>query len=287
MTEDDLKRITIISDGTGKTAKRLMDAVLAQYAAEQVVLRVENIYQEVRSKQKINGILRQITSEYLVIFSIIEDNLRKYLHSKLHEREILHLDVLQPMLTTMKKFLGFHPHYRPGLLQVIDDKYYSKVDAIGFTVEHDDGRGYNLDQSDLILLGVSRTCKTPISMFMACNLGLKVANIPVIAEEFLGKNLLSRLDGIDRNKIIGLVMQPNVLSMVRMERTYIMTDDDQGRMMVEKYHNEDEIRKEVIFSRRLFERLQIEVIDVTRRAIEEVSAEIIRLTGYDEFNSIL
>ncbi|MCK4856688.1 MAG: kinase/pyrophosphorylase, partial [candidate division Zixibacteria bacterium] len=123
------KNIVIIADGTGRTAKRLMDAVLAQYSEQTVNFSVENIYQQVRTKRRANEILKEISDDYLVLFSIISADLREHFHNRLEERGVLHLDVLEPMLNTMSKFLGVHPDYKPGLLQRIDDNYYHKVDA--------------------------------------------------------------------------------------------------------------------------------------------------------------
>lgn len=277
----ELKKIIIVSDGTGKTAKRLMDAVLAQYNEYKINFVVENIFQEVRTKQRANAILKKIGADSLVIFSIISDDLRRHFHDKLHSREILHLDVLDPMLRTMKKFLGVHPNYKPGLLQVIDHKYYSKIDAIGYTVEHDDGRGYLLERADLILLGVSRTCKTPISMYLACNHGFRVANIPLIADQSYKRNLLKKLKDIDRKKIKGLIMKAEVLSMVRLERSHILAEDMVGKSKFEKYYDLREIRDELRFSREIFDELNIGTLDVTRRAIEEISSDILHRLGHD------
>ena len=174
------KKIVIISDGTGKTAKRLMDSVIYQYRGQQVSYSLIEIYKEVRNKGQFDNVLKKIDDDYLVIVSIISDDLMKYIRKALDDRRILHLNVLEPMLNTMSKFLGVHPDYKPGILQIVDDRYYKKVDAIGFTVEHDDGMGKFINEADVILLGLSRTCKTPISVYLACNFGLKAANIPII-----------------------------------------------------------------------------------------------------------
>jgi regulator of PEP synthase PpsR (kinase-PPPase family) len=182
---DDPKKIIILSDGTGKTAKRLMDAVLAQYSQYALDYDLDNIYKKVRDKKSVDEILESIDDSYLVIFSIISEKLDSYLHENLQKREILHLNILRPMLITMSKFLGVRPDYRPGILHVVDHKYYKKVDAIGYTVEHDDGGGGMIEEADIILLGLSRTCKTPISMYLACNFGIKVANIPIVKDDMI------------------------------------------------------------------------------------------------------
>jgi len=274
MGED--KKIIIISDGTGKTAKRLLDAVLAQYSEQQVEFALVNTYREVRTQKQVDDILKEISGDFLVIVSIISADLGDYIHRQLEKRNIMHLNVLDPMLQTMWKFLGVHPVYKPGLLQVIDDRYYQKIDAIGFSAEHDDGRGYRLEEADVVLVGLSRTCKTPISMYMSCHYGLKVANIPIIANEAMKVHLLDRLSAVDNKRILGLLMQPDSLLHAREERAHVLSSSDFGKRHVQTYYDLREIRDEVIFCRRLYDEQDWFIIDVSRRAIEEISIEILR-----------
>jgi regulator of PEP synthase PpsR (kinase-PPPase family) len=279
---DEPKKIIIISDGTGKTAKRLMDAVLAQYADQGVDLTLINIYQQVRDEQALDKILDTLDHDYLVIYSIISENLDRHIHQRLKEKEILNLNILRPMLITMSKFLGVRPDYRPGILQVVDDKYYKKVDAIGYTVQHDDGGGSFIAEADIVLLGLSRTCKTPISMYLACNFGLKVANIPVVHDEVITRNMLAKLVPMKQDTIFGLMMHPEVLAEAREERSQFLARTDTDQDEVRKYYDLDEIRREYRFCRELFEKKGWPMIDVTRRAIEEISMEILEQLGRDE-----
>jgi hypothetical protein len=273
--KQELKKIIIVSDGTGKTAKRLMDAVLAQYATKEVDFALQRIYQEVRTKSQLDTILGDIDTDYLVLYSLISSSMSDHFHERLEERNILHLNVLGPMLSTMSKFLGVHPDYEPGLLQIIDDRYYRRVDAIGYTVEHDDGQGHLIEQADILLLGVSRTCKTPISMYLACNFGMKVANIPIVPEDAAIEQLRHRISLVPRHIIFGLAMKPEVLMLVREERrVYLETINHLARDL-DDYTDLRAIRDEVRFSRMFFQELDIDVIDVTRRAIEEISKEIV------------
>jgi len=281
MTEE-IKKIVIVSDGTGRTAKRLMDAVLVQYYHADALFALEGIYQRVRTQQAVDDILDDITGDYLVLFSIVSRDLARYFHEKLAERSILHLNVLKPMLDTVSKFLGVHPHYQPGLLHIIDDRYYKKVDAIGYTVEHDDGRGQHIADADAVLLGLSRTCKTPISMYLACNFGLKVANVPVVRDHLMTTNLLIHLKGIDHKKIIGLLMHPDTLVHVREERSEIMARNQQKLAELETYIHPRHVAQECRFARELFETQGIIIVDVTRRAIEEIADEVLERPGYTE-----
>jgi len=234
-----------------------------------------NTYTEIRSKKALDKIIAEVDLETLVLFSIIFEDLAEYFTTRLHERGIMTLNVLRPMLDVMSKFLGVHPDYKPGLLHVIDDRYYRKIDAIGYTVEHDDGRGQHIDDADIVLLGLSRSCKTPISMYLACNHGFKVANIPVVRDATVTKNMLTRLDGVRSERIIGLLMRPDILAHVREERSLLMTGSLRSQQELQEYYDIREITKEFRFCRDLFEVREWTTVDVTRRAIEEVSLEII------------
>ena len=276
------KKIVIISDSTGKTAKRLMDAVLGHYSQKDVEYSLVNIYHQVRERETLEGALKEIDDESLVIFSIISEDLSQYLRRRLSERGILHLNILEPMLSTISKFLGTHPDYRPGILQIIDDKYYKKVDAIGYSAEHDDGRGQLIEEADVVLLGLSRTCKTPISMYLACNFGIQVANIPIVPDAIMEKNLLAKLAPLKQDIIFGLMMQPEVLAHVREERSLILARTTASRLEIEKYSDLSEIYSELRFCRNLFREKGWQTIDVTRRAIEEISLEILGKLGHGQ-----
>jgi regulator of PEP synthase PpsR (kinase-PPPase family) len=278
----EVKKIVIISDGTGKTAKRLMDAVVGQYSQKDVGFSLVNIYQQVRQRETFEEVLQEIDDESLVIFSIISEDLSQYFHHRLSEKGILHLNILEPMLGTMSKFLGTHPDYRPGILQIIDDKYYKKVDAIGYTAEHDDGRGQLIEEADVVLLGLSRTCKTPISMYLACNFGIQVANIPIVPDATMEKNLLAKLAPLKQDIIFGLMMQPEVLVRVREERSLLLTRTMASQSEMEKYCDLKEIRSELRFCRDLFRKRGWQTIDVTRRAVEEISLEILDKLGHGQ-----
>jgi regulator of PEP synthase PpsR (kinase-PPPase family) len=272
----DAKRIIVVSDGTGRTAKRLMDAVLAQYSGYESMFRVEGVHSSVRTMRALDAIVDSSDSECLIVFSIVSRDLRKHFHMRLHEAGILHLNVLEPMLETMGKFLGFHPDYRPGLLQLVDDKYYRKVDAIGYTVEHDDGLGHQIEDADVVIVGPSRTCKTPISMYLACNHGMKVANIPVVPDVGSTKRVLLRLENVDQRRVFGVTMRPDVLAQVREERAELLGGRESSKVYLSSYHDIEHIEEEIKYFKRLCYQKTWEVINVTRRAIEEISAEILR-----------
>lgn len=273
--QNDVKKIVVISDGTGKTARRLMDAVLSQYADLEVQYKLVNTYQEVRTRRQVAAILQEIKNDYLVVFSIISNDLRRHIHDRLERRGVLHLNVLEPMLRTMSKFLGVHPDYRPGLLQIIDDKYYRKIDAIGYTVEHDDGRGSRHADAELVLVGPSRCCKTPLSMYIACNFGLRVANIPIIPMDNFAAQLEQQLHAISQRRICGLVMSVDELVRAREERWNLLADDNETKKELQTYLDGRIINRELAFCRQLYQKHHWAVVDVTKRAIEEISEELL------------
>lgn len=161
------------------------------------------------------------------------------------------------------------------MLYVIDDNYYRKLDAIGFTVEHDDGRGHRIEEADAVLIGLSRTCKTPISMYLSCNFGLKVANIPIIPQTEMKDQLLSRLAAVDSKRIVGLMIQANELVRIREERAALLAGGPEAAGQLAEYHDIRTVRDELRFCRQLFYEQGWESIDVTRRAIEEITSELL------------
>jgi len=272
----ELKRIIIISDGTGATAKRLLDAVLAQHQETRAEYALENVFTGVRDRKRLAAILDTIDNESLVLFSLISRTLDRQCHDVLTRRGILHLNVLEPMVLTLSKFLGIHPDYRPGLPQILDERYYRKVDSIGFTVQHDDGRGNQIDQADAVLIGLSRTCKTPISMYLACNFGLQVANIPIVTDERILERVRTRIARVPRHSVFALTLNPDVLARVRQERRVVMSRDGRLHEDLARYCDPQAIREEVRMSHRFFAETGVDVINVTWRAIEEVAKDIRR-----------
>ncbi len=255
-----------------------MDAVLVQYGKTNVEYSVVHKYQHVLTIEDIDRVLDDIGDECLVLFSIISDRESDYLSEKLEERGILHLNVLKPMLDTVSKFLGVHPNYEPGILQIVDDLYYKKIDAIRYTVEHDDGRGTRIDQADCVLMGLSRSCKTPISVYLACNYGLRVANIPVVEDDGIVQMLLQRLKPVEPSKIMGLVIQPEKLAQIREERTHF--PEHMAKSQLRHYYDVDAVTLEFRFCLDLYRSQSWPTINVTYRAIEEISKEILKKLGY-------
>lgn len=273
------KKIVIVSDGTGRTANRLMDAVLVQYNQDNLAYTVAKTHTEIRHKKELNEILKEIDDSYLVLYSIVATDLADYFATQLARKKILNLNVLKPMLDTMSKFLGVHPDYQPGLLHILDDRYYKKIDSIGYTVRHDDGCGTAIDDADAVLIGPSRTCKTPISMYLACNHGLRVANVPMVRNETMTQNLLRRIKSIKTRQVIGLLMLPEVLARVREDRMNVLLSKDSHQAQMQDYYDIGEVALEFRYCRDLFTTQGWQTVDVTRRAIEDIAGEILKKLG--------
>jgi hypothetical protein len=273
------KKIVIISDGSGRTAKRLLDSVMVQYHEHDLEFYIDRIYSQIRQKRDLNKILNSIDPSYLVLYTVVSKETCNFLSRKLRKRSILHLDVLKPMMDTMYKFLGFHPDFRPGLLKIVDDAYYRKVESISYTVGHDDGRGNTVEDADAILVGPSRTCKTPISMYLACNHGIRVANIPMVLDRTMTQNLLERVQTVPPRKVIGLLMRPDVLARVREDRMNVMLKQGRHQEQLQTYFDLRDIAVEYRYCRDMYITRGWQTVDVTRRAIEEISREILKKLG--------
>ncbi|MFA5052376.1 MAG: kinase/pyrophosphorylase [Patescibacteria group bacterium] len=274
------REIVIISDNTGGTASRLVNAILVQYAGAGVEYSIGRVFSNIRTRKQVRDALGNIGDESFVIYTIITGELRNYLQGHLDQRNILSLDALGPVKERMSKFLGVHPRYRPGLKRKLDAGYFHEVDAIDFAKEHDDGCGSRLKEAELVLVGPSRSCKTPISMYLAINHGLWVANVPLIPDEMLIADALKRLKAVPRSKIVAMIIQPDALARWRSMRAIKMTGGGDHSVNVENYIDLAVIRREVAFFRRLYEKQGWKVVDASMYAVEEVADEVLHVLGH-------
>ena len=207
------KYIWVISDGSGSTAERVLQASLVQFGHEDV--EVERI-PDVRAREQIRKIVNTAAKKRgLVAYTLVAPQLRKEIATRANELTVPTVDLLGPLLTTLTTFLAYSPESKPGLLGERDHHYFKRIDAVGFTVKHDDGHGlHDLRRADIVIVGVSRTSKTPLSMYLAYNKGLLVANIPII----LGLDPPSEFFKIDQKKIVGLTINPDLLISLRQTR---------------------------------------------------------------------
>jgi hypothetical protein len=262
------KYIWIISDGSGSTAERVLQATLVQFGQKNIV--VER-FPNVLKKEQIREIVQRASkSKGLIAYTLVTPELRNEIVIQANQYNLPTVDLLGPLLTSLSNFLASPPEAKPGLLSELDHKYFKKIDAVGFAVKHDDGhRVRDLNEADLVITGVSRTSKTPLSIYLAYNKGLLVANIPLI----LGITPPEELFKIDQSKIVGLTINPELLIKLRQSRLAQLSHPDID------YADLKHIVAELNYSHRIFhQNPNWPIIDITGKAIEEIANEICSLT---------
>jgi hypothetical protein len=258
------KYIWVISDGSGSTAERVLQASLVQFG--HVDVRVERI-PDVRATEQIRQIVSTAARRKgLVAYTLVTPELRREIVTRANESSVPTVDLLGPLLTILTSFLAAPPESKPGLLGELDHSYFKRLDAVGFTVKHDDGHGlHDLRKADVIILGVSRTSKTPLSMYLAYNRGLLVANIPII----LGMDPPTELFKADQRKVVGLTINPDLLVRLRQTRVAQLVHPDIN------YGDVKHVIQELKYSHQIFRtNSRWPVIDVTGKAIEEIANDV-------------
>ena len=256
----------LVSDSTGETLITVARAVVAQYEG---VAAIEHVYPLVRSNTQLERVISEIeTAPGIVLYTLVEQDLAQRLEEVCRATGSPHLSVLEPVHALLSSYLGTHSTARPGAQHMLNAEYFKRIDAMNFTLLHDDGHlPHDLDEADVILVGVSRTSKTPTAVYLA-NRGLKTANIPLVP----GVPPPAVLESARKALIVGLVATPERIVQIRQNRLLSLKADDDT-----SYVDRDAVAEELAASRRLFARNGWPVIDVTRRSIEETAAAIIDL----------
>jgi len=262
--------ISILSDGTGETAAVMIRAALVQYGDREVsLLRYKNI----RSEQQVRPIVDEAFERRgLIVFTVVSQQLRKKISEMAAAKGLPAIDLLGPVLQTLDTFFGGTAATgQAGLLRVVDEHYYKRIEAIEYTVKHDDGKTFSeLDKADIVLVGISRTSKTPLSIFLS-HKGWKVANIPLVLNQPLPQELLL----VDQRKVVGLIIDIESLQRIRKNRLEKFGQDPGG-----EYASISHIAKEIDFATELFKKnKRWPVFNVTERALEETAAEITRIVA--------
>ncbi len=256
----------LLSDSTGETLEMIAKAALAQFDDAQVT---RHFWPMVRSQQHLDRILDEFSaSPGLVLYTMTNEATRLHLEERCRLLGLPHVPALDTVVAALEERLGQQAHGRPGARHVMDEAYFARVDAIQFTIAHDDGLNWDRwEEADIVLAGVSRTSKTPTSIYLA-NRGFKVANFPLVIES-PPPPLLFELKG---PLVVGLTTAPKRLVEIRRNRLLSLNETTETA-----YVDEDKVEKEVAFARRLFADNGWPVIDVSRRSIEETAAAIIKL----------
>ena len=256
----------LLSDSTGETLEMVAKAALSQFRDSDVQRHFWPMVRSVQHLERIMDDLRELPG--LVLYTLSNETARDRLEGFCRAEGLAHVSVMDRVLEALEQQLGQEAHGRPGGKNRMDAAYFARVDAIQFTIAHDDGIGWeNWEESDLVLAGVSRTSKTPTSIYLA-NRGLKVANIPLVVESPPPASLFS----LKKPMVVGLTTAPARLIQIRRNRLLSLNET-----VSTAYVDEDKVAKEVAFARRMFADNGWPVIDVTRRSIEETAAAILKL----------
>jgi len=256
----------LVSDSSGETVTNIARACLVQYAKVQVT---EHFWWLVRTPGQMNRVIKGIRrAPGLVVFTLLDGSIRRLLEQACLDMKVLYVSALDPVMGALSQFFGRRAGAEIGRQHALDDEYFHRIDAMHFAVAHDDGQSMStMLEADIILIGVSRTSKTPTCMYLA-NRGLKAANIPLVPNGTLSPKIVTAIKPL----IVGLTREPKSLADIRLSRLRIMNEDrSQG------YADLETVRNEIAESRRLFAKHGWPVIDVTRRSIEETAATIIQL----------
>jgi len=256
----------LVSDSTGETLNAVAKAACAQFDTGRPI---EHIYPLVRTRKQVERALMEIESAPgLVLHTMVNTELRHLLEDKCRELGQPSVAVLDPVTALLGNYLGVEVSHRIGAQHELDAKYFARIEALNFTMAHDDGQSTaSLDMADVVLVGVSRTSKTPTCIYLA-NRGIKAANIPIVP----GVALPPELDAATRPLIIGLTNDPERLIQVRRNRLNMLHQDE-----ATDYTDIEAVRAEVAQARRHFSQRHWPVIDVSRRSIEETAATILKL----------
>lgn len=270
MSEEQQATIFILADGTGETASTMIRAALVQYADQSInIVRCKNIRTEAQIETQIEEVAER---RGLIVFTMVSPPMRRKVVECANQRGILAVDLMGPLLNALDHYLGHSEEgHKAGILRAVNEQYFKRIEAIEYTVKHDDGKTVSdLDQADIILVGISRTSKTPLSIFLS-HKGWKVANIPLV----LNTPLPEQLFKVDQRRIVGLTINPDSLTRIRKKRLEKFGQDPGG-----EYANMNHIQQELEYAKNLFrQNRRWPVFDVTDRALEETASEIIRVVA--------
>lgn len=258
--------VHLVSDSTGETLNALAKAAAARFEG---ILPIEHIYVLIRSEKQLERALVEIESfPGIVLHTMVDMELRTALEARCREMDMPAIGVLDPLVVAFSRHLGAAVSKRVGAQHNLDNEYFERIEALNYAIAHDDGAAADrVKNADVVLVGVSRTSKTPTCIYLA-HRGIKAANIPLVP----GRGLPEELDDMNIPLVVGLIASPERLISIRKNRLLTLNDDRPS-----SYTDTEAVRQEIIAARRLFERKGWPVIDVTRRSIEETAASILDL----------
>jgi len=259
----------LVSDATGETLNAIAKAAIVQYSD---VRSIEHVHSLVRTKKQLERVLQEIESAPgIVLYTLVNPDLAKQLEDYCKSLNVPSVPVLDGVLQVFESYLGAPATPTVGGQHVLDAAYFKRIDALNFTMVHDDGKlPENLDEADIVIVGISRTSKTPTSIYLAQR-GYKTTNLPLIP----GIPIPRQLEEADKAFVVGLVASADRISQVRRNRVLALADRN-----LDEYVDRGLIEEEIAYTRRLCNRKGWPIIDVTRRSVEETAAAI--LAQYNE-----
>lgn len=260
------KIVYIVSDSLGETAELMVKAVAVQFKEEDI--EIENIshVEDIKDLKKIISIAKYRCS--IIAYTIVIPSLKQYLDQRAKEEGITAIDLMNPLMKAFSKNFNTAPKFQPRLMRKLDDNYFRRVEAIEFAVKYDDGQDVRgIMNADIVLIGVSRTSKTPLSMYLA-HKRFKVANVPLVPEIAPPDELFA----IPRNKCVGLVITPDKLNKIRKERLKNL-----GLTSQANYANLNRILEELDYAEMIMKRIGCPVINVSNKAVEETADLILAM----------
>ena len=266
MAETKVFHLHLVSDATGETIHSVARACLAQFEG---VLATEHFWNLIRTDRQLDGVIEGISANPgVVVFTLVDDHLRQRLQDTCRELSAPCISVLDPVIATLASYLGIRSQSRPGRQYALDAAYFMRMEAVDFALTHDDGQStWDLHQADVVLVGVSRTSKTPTCLYLA-NRGYNAANIPYVPN----CPLPPEINQLNRPLFVGLTKDPDQLVQVRRARMRMLNQTESS-----DYVDPESVRAEVLEARRFYNSHGWPVIDVSRRAIEETAAEVLSL----------
>ena len=261
-------QIYLISDSTGETLERIFLALKAQF--KNIEYKIHS-YSFTRTENQILKILEdaQTNNNSIILYTIVDNNLAKYLANTSGDKKIPCFGVLGNLILNFSKILNQKASHEPSGQHILNEEYYDRIEAIQFTMNHDDGNLLNdIDKSDIVLVGVSRTSKTPTSIYLA-NKGFRTSNIPLVNENSLPEKLKK---DPHFTCVVGLSTEPERLADLRKNRMNSLKEKENT-----EYTNLENIRDEVLKAKKTFQKYKWPVIDVTRKSVEETAASIIKI----------
>ena len=260
--------IYLISDSTGETLERIFLAIKAQFKNFKYKT---HFYSFTRTENQISKILEvsQKNNNVIVLYTIVDNKLARHLSNECSLKNIPCFGILGDLIISFSKLLDQKALNVPSRQHIMDDEYYKKIEAIQFTMNHDDGNSVDdIEKSDIILLGVSRTSKTPTSIYLA-NKGMKISNIPLVNENSVPDTLKKNPQ---KKCVVGLTAEPNRLVDLRKNRMQSIKDNEST-----EYTNLDIVQKEMEDARKLFQKYKWPSIEVTRKSVEETAASVLKI----------